>query len=72
VVYSRYYFDIRLEGLSKTMKTLVSTVDVPAEIQTEHLPNTSLERYRYTNVFGSKRTQLQVTNYLIWNLTTYA
>jgi hypothetical protein len=35
------------------MKTL-SIVGVPDEIRTEHLPNTSVEPYLYTILFGSK------------------
>jgi hypothetical protein len=27
--------------------------NIPAEIRTEHLPNTSLDRYRYTSLLGS-------------------
>jgi hypothetical protein len=35
-----------VEGLSKTMKTLIITV-VPYGIRDQHLPITSLERYRH-------------------------
>jgi hypothetical protein len=41
VVLTKYNPDIFLEGLRKTTKHL----GVLAEIRTEHLPNTSLERY---------------------------
>jgi hypothetical protein len=37
------------EGPRKTMKNL-RIVCVPAEVRTEHLPNTSLERNRYVNL----------------------
>jgi hypothetical protein len=36
----------------KPWKTWVMVVGVPAEIWTQHLLNTNLEHYRYTNVFG--------------------
>jgi hypothetical protein len=47
----RYYLSICLEELWKTMKNL-RIADVPTEIQTEHLPNTSLECYHYTNLLS--------------------
>jgi hypothetical protein len=33
-----------------TQKILVSIASAPAEIRTEHLPNWSLQRYRYNNL----------------------
>jgi hypothetical protein len=44
VAQSRYYPDICLEGLKKTTKTSLQIADVPAEIQTEDLPNLTVER----------------------------
>jgi hypothetical protein len=49
VVYSRYCHAIYVEGLKINNKSL-GTVDVPAGIQTENLPNISLGRYRYNVV----------------------
>jgi hypothetical protein len=37
----------RYRGIRR--ETTVTTVGVQAEIRTENLPNTSLERYRYAN-----------------------
>jgi hypothetical protein len=39
-------------GEEKELRTSVRTAGVPADIRTEHLPNTSLGLYRYTNVLG--------------------
>jgi hypothetical protein len=38
-----------LPPFSGAVKVSVKIIDVPAEISTEHLPNASLERYRYTS-----------------------
>jgi hypothetical protein len=43
---------IFLEGFSETTKNSGTIVDIPAEIRTQHLPNKSLELYRYTNLLG--------------------
>jgi hypothetical protein len=48
----RHYPCIFLERLGITTKTLVRIASVPVEIRTEHLPNISLEHYRYTNPLG--------------------
>jgi hypothetical protein len=45
---------ILLEGLKKITKTPIKIADVPEEIQTEHLPNTSLEPYRCYSLFVPK------------------
>jgi hypothetical protein len=45
---------IFLEGLRKEARNLRQ--DVPAETESDHLPNASLERYRYINL-------LRVNNY---------
>jgi hypothetical protein len=45
VAYSRNYPGIFREGVRKTMETSVRIVGVQSEIQTGHLPNTSLELY---------------------------
>jgi hypothetical protein len=45
VTYSKNYPGIFLEGVRKTMKASVRIVGVQSEIQTGHLPNTSLELY---------------------------
>lgn len=42
VAYPRYCPRIFLEGLRKPRQTSVNIADVPLEIQTEHLSNTSL------------------------------
>jgi hypothetical protein len=34
------------------MKKLSNDVDAPAEVQTAHIPNTCLERYRCTSLLG--------------------
>jgi hypothetical protein len=47
-----YCTSIFLEELRKTMKTSVRIAGVPAETQTEHLPNTSLEHQ--SNLFHPK------------------
>jgi hypothetical protein len=39
-------------GTEENYETSVRIASVPAEIRTEHIPNTSLERYRYTNLLG--------------------
>jgi hypothetical protein len=52
VAQSKYYPRIFLEGLKKTTKNTVRTAGVAAETRTEHLPNTSLEHYYSTSVFG--------------------
>jgi hypothetical protein len=41
---------IYLEGLKKTTRNPARTTGVPAEIWTQHLPNTSLKRFRYANL----------------------
>jgi hypothetical protein len=49
VAYSGYFLDIYVEGLSKTAKNVIRA-GFPAEIRTEHLPNTSLLRSCYINL----------------------
>jgi hypothetical protein len=41
------------EGPTKTMKTSDRISDVPAEILTKHLHNTSLQNYLWTNLLSS-------------------
>lgn len=41
------------ERLTKITKVLLRIGDVPAKIRTEHLANTSLEHYRYRNLFDT-------------------
>jgi hypothetical protein len=54
VTYSRYYPSICLEGLREiTRNAPVRTAYVPAENCTKHLPNPSLDSYRYANSLGS-------------------
>jgi hypothetical protein len=36
---------------------LVRIAGVMAEVQTEHLPNANLQRYRYTSLFGIKEQE---------------
>jgi hypothetical protein len=38
----------------------VSMACVSAEIRSEHLPNTSVEPYRHTNLFGGDGLQVNV------------
>jgi hypothetical protein len=40
------------------MKTLVRIANVPAEIRKEHLPNTSLDRYRHTSLGNLAKLRL--------------
>jgi hypothetical protein len=48
VAYSRYYSGICREGLRKATRTSDTIGRLPAEIRTQHLPNTSLGGYRYS------------------------
>lgn len=43
---------LRGESEKKYGKILLSLVGVPAEVRSQHLPNTSLQRCRYTNLLG--------------------
>jgi hypothetical protein len=52
----RYYSSIRLERMRKTIKLSARIASIPAEIRTEHFPNTCLERYRCTNPIGCEDT----------------
>jgi hypothetical protein len=45
---------MRLEGLRKPRETSLKIADVPVEIQTKDLPNTSQESYRYASPLGFK------------------
>jgi len=47
----RYYPRIQLEGQSKTVKILRTSINL-AKIQIGNLPNTSLDRCCYTNLLG--------------------
>jgi DNA-directed RNA polymerase subunit N (RpoN/RPB10) len=51
ILKSRYYHDIFMKDLRKTMKTS-SMASIQAEIRTEHLPDTGLERYCCLNLLG--------------------
>jgi hypothetical protein len=51
---SKYYPSIFLESLKKTTENLIRTVGVQAEIRTQHLPDTSLQQYNSTSVFGTE------------------
>jgi hypothetical protein len=42
-------------GIEKINEKPVRIAGVPTDIRTEHLPNTSLERYRYIDLLGGKR-----------------
>jgi hypothetical protein len=48
------YSENCLVGMRKTTKISVPTAGVLAEIRTEHLLDTSLERYRYTSLLGEE------------------
>jgi hypothetical protein len=54
-----------LRELKKTTKTSVMAVHVPAEIRTEHIPHTSLERNSYTNLLGSAASLNKQTETII-------
>jgi hypothetical protein len=43
-----------LEGLRKPRETSVEIADIPVEIQTKNLPNTSQEPYRYASPLDCK------------------
>jgi hypothetical protein len=43
-----------VKGLRKKQKLSVTIANVPPEIRTAHLPNTSLECYRYVNLLGAE------------------
>jgi hypothetical protein len=47
-----YYPVIYLQDLKKPRETSVRRAGVPAEMRTKYHPNTSLEHYMYTNLFG--------------------
>jgi hypothetical protein len=49
----------------KPPKTLIRISDVPAEIRTEHLSNTSHERYRQAYPFGVSYLITQLLSLLI-------
>jgi hypothetical protein len=53
MAYSRYYPGICLVRMSKTTKASGLIASVPAEIQTNHFLNTSLDQYHYTSMLGS-------------------
>jgi hypothetical protein len=53
-----YYLDIFLEELRKITYTLRIT-NVLAKIRTDHPPNRSPERYRYTNQLGETEKQME-------------
>jgi hypothetical protein len=55
IVSSRHCSRIRLEGLGNTTRNLIQDNRVPVEIRTEHVPNTSPERYRYARLFCTLR-----------------
>jgi hypothetical protein len=54
----RYYLDNCPEKLRKTTKNLIQDSCVPTEIQTTHLPNTSLQYYCCTKLLGKNTTCL--------------
>jgi hypothetical protein len=49
---SRYYPGIYLEGLKETTKNISQDSLCPAEIRTDYIPDTSIERYRCANLLG--------------------
>jgi hypothetical protein len=49
------------EGLKETTKTSARIAGVPAEIRTEHVPNTGMELYHYTSLFD-KSNIIIITN----------
>jgi hypothetical protein len=53
----KYYSGICLEGLKNTTTTSIRISDVPVEIRTEHLLDTSLEHYRLANLLGISRVK---------------
>jgi hypothetical protein len=52
-----YYISIFLAGLKKTMRK-IKISGVPDYIPTQRLPNTSLKRYLYANMFGGVELNL--------------
>jgi hypothetical protein len=48
----------------KPRRTSVRIPNVPVEIRTEYLPNASLERYRYTNLFGPNDSYQMTTTFI--------
>jgi hypothetical protein len=52
MAYSIWYLGICLGLLWKTTKISVRTGSIPAEVQTKHLPHTSLEGIRHTTLIG--------------------
>jgi hypothetical protein len=48
--------------LRKPRKTLVMMLDNPAEIRTEHLPNTSTQCYLQTNLLGIFKYWINIVN----------
>jgi hypothetical protein len=54
VIYSSYYPDNCLKGLRETeKKNSTLTADVPTNIRTEHLHNSSPEQYRYASLLSN-------------------
>jgi hypothetical protein len=51
VTYTTYYWDICMEDLSKTTKTLIRIPNIMTEFWNENFPNMCLERYSYANPF---------------------
>jgi hypothetical protein len=51
----------------KQRERSISMADVPAEIRTEHIPNTSLERYFWTTLYDLFRFQVRLLNCEHWS-----
>jgi hypothetical protein len=58
VAQSRYYPSICPEG-----ETVVRTAAVLAEVRTEYIPNTTLERYRYAHLLDRVMVWVHVPTY---------
>jgi hypothetical protein len=58
---------------NKHLQTSINIASVSVEIRTKHLGNTSVKRYRYTNLFGGVRSTEQQLRplhpYIHWSLS---
>jgi hypothetical protein len=62
---------IFLEELRKIRKSSVGIHGVPTENRTENVPNTSQDRYRYTNPFGGPKVNQPFSQSLVSRIVHY-